>query len=80
MSTGGVFDYPERRTISQQREWNQWLAYLDRCDDDDDEPTPKPLADAPAPTPENARTMHRYSEAQQDAYGDRMRARYGDER
>jgi hypothetical protein len=79
MSTGGVYDFPEKRSISQQREFNRFISYLDR-DYDDDEPTPKPLADAPAPKPENARTMHRYSETQQDAYSDRMRARYGDER
>lgn len=75
-----MFD-PEarRRNPSLAREWNRFIDDLDRDYDDEDEPTPKPVADAPAPTPDNARTMHRYSEQQQDAYSDRMRARFGGE-
>ena len=73
-----MFD-PEARRLSPTlfRQWNDFVASLDW--DDDDEPPPKPLADAPAPRPENARTMHRYSLEEQDAYSDRMRARHGGE-
>lgn len=70
---------PEARRVSPTlfRQWQDFVASLDQ----DDEPLPqqKPLADAPAPKPENARTMHRYSLEEQDAYSDRMRARYGRE-
>lgn len=80
MSTGGVFDFPEKRSISQQREFNRFIDYIDRDYDDDDEPLPKPVAETPPPRPENANAMHRLSHEAQDAYSDRMRARYGDER
>lgn len=70
---------PEARRLSPTlfRQWQDFVASLDQ----DDEPLPpqKPLADAPAPKPENARTMHRYSHEEQDAYSDRMRARFGGE-
>ena len=73
-----MYDDQARRFIpSLAREWDQFIRSLD-CDDDA-EPLPKPLAEAPAPKPENARTMHRYSHEEQDAYSDRMRARFGGE-
>lgn len=69
-----------KRSISLAREWDRYLSELDRDDDDYDAPPPRaPVAESPQPTPENASTMHRYSEASQDAYSDRMRARYGGE-
>lgn len=75
-----MFDPEARRKYpSLARQWNQFISDLDR-DYDDDEPTPKPIAATPAPNPENARAMHRLSHEQQDAWSDRMRARYGDER
>ena len=82
MSTGDMYD-PEARRMSPtlQRQWSRYMAEIDRdlAGDDEDEPAPKRIVETPAPTPENAKTMHRYSHEEQDAYSDRMRARFGGE-
>jgi hypothetical protein len=77
MSTGGIFDFPERRSISEQRQWNQYLASLDHEEDEDG--LPLPVVETPPPKPGNANKMHRLSQESQDAWSDRMRARYGQE-
>ena len=81
--SGDMYD-PEARRISPtlQRQWSRYMAEIDRDlgGDDDDEPgTTAAIPPVPAPTPAALPHVKRLSAEDQDAYSDRMRARYGGE-
>ena len=84
MSTGDIYD-PEARRVSPtlQRRWNRFMAEIDRdlAGDKADEPqaTAAEIPPVPAPTPDALPHVKRLSAEDQDAYSDRMRARYGGE-